>query len=331
NMANENVPTLAPTRSDDHILPFAASVGYPREIHFVSRMAVNNLYQTCRAILSMINQCLTGMNFSPTKKGKKTKRHVILAEKEGGKKKMAPKADIPIKPAPAKQAKPATAKEPKPKPVKEKSTKPTPLQKADMGVCEENDLERAIQTSLESFQVLGQAHFGGVVIREPVVEATRPLFVVEGKGKAIAMKEQATQSLLALHTPKIRNAKTGVDTDKVISEGDTEILNIDHGKNLESRPPPDDDKMDEYQARSDPGKSHVALAGSNPEPMYDDFMATIYPKVHESLIFLADEQVILDDLLSSSRTLSSMKILDNIYTFGDKFFNDKSTKDEPRK
>nr|GEY16100.1 hypothetical protein [Tanacetum cinerariifolium] len=122
-----------------------------------------------------------------------------------------------------------------------------------------------------------------------------------------------------------------VDTDKVISEGDTEILNIDHGKNLESRPPPDDDKMDEYQARSDPGKSHVALAGSNPEPMYDDFMATIYPKVHESLIFLADEQVILDDLLSSSRTLSSMKILDNIYTFGDKFFNDKSTKDEPRK
>nr|GEY41011.1 hypothetical protein [Tanacetum cinerariifolium] len=37
----------------------------------------------------------------------------ITAEKEGGKKKTAPKADKPIKPAPAKQAKPATAKQPK--------------------------------------------------------------------------------------------------------------------------------------------------------------------------------------------------------------------------
>nr|GFC71598.1 hypothetical protein [Tanacetum cinerariifolium] len=116
-MANENVSTPAPTRSDDQILSFAVwdtlmfeaktgvyrfqldedwfrldanllrealeitpvdqahqfvappsgdaimdfvnQLGYPREIHFVSRMAVNNLYQPWRAILSMINQCLT--------------------------------------------------------------------------------------------------------------------------------------------------------------------------------------------------------------------------------------------------------------------------------
>ncbi|GKD36132.1 retrovirus-related pol polyprotein from transposon TNT 1-94 [Tanacetum coccineum] len=103
NIANENVPALAPTRSDDQILPFAAwldenrfildanllrealeitpidqahqfvsppsgdaiidfvnELGYTEEIHFVSRMAVNNLYQPWRAILLMINQCLTG-------------------------------------------------------------------------------------------------------------------------------------------------------------------------------------------------------------------------------------------------------------------------------
>nr|GEW94844.1 hypothetical protein [Tanacetum cinerariifolium] len=64
----------------------------------------------------------------------------------------------------------------------------------------------------------------------------------------------------------------------------------DPGKTFESRPPPDDDKMAEDQAGSDPGKSHVDLAGSNPEPMHDDFLATIYPSVHESLKFLADEQ-----------------------------------------
>ncbi|GJX62461.1 xylulose kinase-1 [Tanacetum coccineum] len=48
------------------------------------------------------------------------------SEKEGGKKKTAPKADKHVKPAPAKQSEPATAKQPKPKPVKEKS--PSPLE-----------------------------------------------------------------------------------------------------------------------------------------------------------------------------------------------------------
>ncbi|GKB41567.1 hypothetical protein Tco_0886509 [Tanacetum coccineum] len=127
-MTNENVPALAPTISDDQILPFGAWVpigksnyfwntltqeakteayrfqldrdwfildanllrealeitpidqahqfespplgnaimdfvnklGYPEELHFVSRMAVNHLYQPWRAILSLINQCLIG-------------------------------------------------------------------------------------------------------------------------------------------------------------------------------------------------------------------------------------------------------------------------------
>ncbi|GKF53382.1 hypothetical protein Tco_0160292, partial [Tanacetum coccineum] len=118
NIADEIVPATAPTRSDDHILPFVAWVpigksnftgaysyqldesrfildanllrealeitpidqahrfvspssgdaimdfvnelGYTEEIHFVSKMAVNNLYHPWRVILSMINQCLTG-------------------------------------------------------------------------------------------------------------------------------------------------------------------------------------------------------------------------------------------------------------------------------
>ncbi|GJQ94245.1 retrovirus-related pol polyprotein from transposon TNT 1-94 [Tanacetum coccineum] len=85
NIADENVPALSPTRSNEQILPFAAwitpidqapqfvspssgdaimdfvnKLGYTEALHFVSRMAVNNLYQPWRAILSMINQCLTG-------------------------------------------------------------------------------------------------------------------------------------------------------------------------------------------------------------------------------------------------------------------------------
>nr|GEW39052.1 retrovirus-related Pol polyprotein from transposon TNT 1-94 [Tanacetum cinerariifolium] len=102
-------------------------------------------------------------------------------------------------------------------------------------------------------------------------------------------------------TPSPVDAETGADTDKVIGEGDTEILNIDPGKTLESRPPTDDDKMDDEHARSDPGKIYVALAGSNPEPIHDDFVATIYPKVHESLKFLAHEQVFLEDIFTLSQ------------------------------
>ncbi|GJT13314.1 hypothetical protein Tco_0860356 [Tanacetum coccineum] len=137
-----------------------------------------------------------------------------------------------------KPSKASTAKPPKPKPAKENSTKATPLQKADKGKVakvhtvksslqlvdtpdeepanskpepehqgegEEFDMGRAIQMSLESFQAQGHARVGGVAIQEPVAEAIQPLPVVEGKGKAIITKEQAAQSLLALHTPKSRS------------------------------------------------------------------------------------------------------------------------------
>ncbi|GJS78474.1 hypothetical protein Tco_0728355 [Tanacetum coccineum] len=58
-------------------------------------------------------------------------------------------------------------------------------------------------------------------------------------------------------------------------------------------------------------------------------MANVYPNVHESLKFLADKHVILEDPLSSSGTLSSKKNLDDAYTIRDQFLNDKSTEDEP--
>ncbi|GKB16923.1 hypothetical protein Tco_0850846 [Tanacetum coccineum] len=72
--------------------------------------------------------------------------------------------------------------------------------------------------------------------------------------------------------------------------------------------------MDEDQAGPDPRESCVALAGPNLKPTHDEFMANVYPNVHESLKFPADEHVILEDPLSSSGTLSSMKNLDDAYT-----------------
>nr|GEU29240.1 retrovirus-related Pol polyprotein from transposon TNT 1-94 [Tanacetum cinerariifolium] len=46
--------------SGNAIMNFVNELGYTEELHFVSRIEVNNLYQPWRAILSMINQCLTG-------------------------------------------------------------------------------------------------------------------------------------------------------------------------------------------------------------------------------------------------------------------------------
>ncbi|GJT86369.1 hypothetical protein Tco_1068086, partial [Tanacetum coccineum] len=108
-MVKENIP--APTRSDDQLVPvkahlpygknllgealeitpadaaypfvsplagkkfmdFINELGYPEPIHFVSKMHVNNLYQPWRAILSMINQCLTGKT-----SGSDKPRHLVL-------------------------------------------------------------------------------------------------------------------------------------------------------------------------------------------------------------------------------------------------------------
>ncbi|GKF74586.1 hypothetical protein Tco_0220918, partial [Tanacetum coccineum] len=83
-------------------------------------------------------------------------------------------------------------------------SKPEPEPEQE-GAGEEYDMECAIQMSLESFQAQGHAYVGGVAIQEPIVEAIRPLSIVEGKGKAIVTEEQAAQSLLALHTPKRRS------------------------------------------------------------------------------------------------------------------------------
>ncbi|GKC58475.1 hypothetical protein Tco_1086073 [Tanacetum coccineum] len=89
--------------------------------------------------------------------------------------------------------------------------------------------------------------------------------------------------------------------------------------------------MDEDQAGPDPREGGVALAGPDPEPTHDEFMADLYPKVQESLKFLADEHVILEEPLSSSGTLSSMKNMDDAYIIRDQFINDKATEDELKK
>ncbi|GKA70943.1 hypothetical protein Tco_0777082 [Tanacetum coccineum] len=160
---------------------------------------------------------------------------------------------------------------------------------------------------------------------------------------------------MVCESPSPANAETGADVELSVSEADTKILSIgeelqqgeevsktvtleertvdpdkgqaglDPSKLAESRPPPEHEVMKEDQTGSNPGLSHMALAGPDPEPMHDDFVATVYPQVHESLKYTTEGHVYLENPLSSSGTLSSMKNLDE--TFGDQFFNDKPTEE----
>ncbi|GKA28711.1 hypothetical protein Tco_0714956, partial [Tanacetum coccineum] len=172
-----------------------------------------------------------------------------------------------------------------------------------------------------------------------------------------AQPQDDTSENVVRDTSSPADAETSADTEKSNNETDTEILNVDEergedvsnmveleertveldegqarsdpGKTPESRPPPEREFIEEDQAGPNPGQSHVAQAGSNPEPMHEDFIATVYPKVHESLKHTTEEQVLIENPPSSTETLSSMKNLEDTFTFGDQFLNDKPTEDEP--
>ncbi|GKD85362.1 retrovirus-related pol polyprotein from transposon TNT 1-94, partial [Tanacetum coccineum] len=55
---NDNNPFVAPPSSDT-VIEYVNTLGYPNTLKNVSAMSVNALYQLWRAILSMINMCLT--------------------------------------------------------------------------------------------------------------------------------------------------------------------------------------------------------------------------------------------------------------------------------
>nr|GEV01571.1 putative ribonuclease H-like domain-containing protein [Tanacetum cinerariifolium] len=134
----------------------------------------------------------------------------IAAEKEGKKKPTTAKQPKP-KPANEKSSKPAPV--PKTKATKEKPVKPSPVKPSKIGkVLKTRKGKSSLQSSMKKNHLnlnlnrnpnikLKETNMI-VTIPEPLAEATRPLPVVKGKGKAIATEEQAAQSLLALHTPK---------------------------------------------------------------------------------------------------------------------------------
>nr|GEV52920.1 hypothetical protein [Tanacetum cinerariifolium] len=270
----------------------------------------------------------------------------VTAEKEGKMKtasakqpKSKPAIEKSSKPAPApkpkatkeRPSKASTTKPPKPKPAKEKSTKTTPPQQADKGkiakvrkvkspfqLVDEPDEEPA-QSDEPELEDQGEGDEDDME-RAIQMKATQPLPGVEGKGKAIATEEQTTHLLPFVQAQDDTSANIVCDSS---SSADAETGAASEKTNS--------GVIDEDQAGPDIGESRGALIGPDPEPMHDEFMADLYPKVQESLKFPADEHVILEDPISSTGTLSSMKNLEDAYAIGDQFINEKSIEDEPKK
>ncbi|GJY67888.1 hypothetical protein Tco_0470870, partial [Tanacetum coccineum] len=70
--SNDNNPFVAPPSSDT-VIEYVNTLGYPCTLRNVSAMSVNALYQPWRAILSMINMCLTSKTA-----GYDRPRHLVL-------------------------------------------------------------------------------------------------------------------------------------------------------------------------------------------------------------------------------------------------------------
>nr|GEV07981.1 retrovirus-related Pol polyprotein from transposon TNT 1-94 [Tanacetum cinerariifolium] len=90
---NDNNPFVAPPSSDT-VIEYVNILGYPSTLRNVLAMLVNTLYQPWRAILSMINMCLTGKtarydrprhpvlqilkNLATASRGKKKTAHLLI-------------------------------------------------------------------------------------------------------------------------------------------------------------------------------------------------------------------------------------------------------------
>nr|GEW91582.1 hypothetical protein [Tanacetum cinerariifolium] len=315
-----------PTR--EAVMDFVNELGYLEPIHFVSK-----IHKPFNGHLIISLEIAAR---KPT-------------AKESVKRKIVSPADKSKKPAPAKQAKPVKEKTTKPSPVKKANKAPVsgvairePVAKATRQLLMVEGKGNGIATD-------EQVALSLLDLRKPKKESTTDQYIFQRHTPATvdasigpyAQTKDDTSANIVRDTSSPADAETSADSEKTNSGAGTKILNVrkeqgedvsntvvleektveldagsDLGNIIESRPPPVQVHMDEDQAGSDPGLSHVTLTGPNPEPMHDDFIATVYPKVHESLKHVTEEHVHLENPLSSLRTLLSMKNLDN-FTFGD--------------
>ncbi|GKC83469.1 hypothetical protein Tco_1139186 [Tanacetum coccineum] len=261
---------------------------------------------------------------------RKPRQLTTMTGEEVEKKKKALKAGKSKQLAPAKQ----------PKPAKKKTSNPTPSKKIHKGKRsdhlvdkEDEEGQPASEPQVENDEYnlqRGERYCSDEQVAQSLLDLQKPknqsikdqyIFqrrtpVTQDASTRPFAQPQDDTSVNMVHdtlslVDSTNDAETAADMEQSNKETDTEILNVveeqgqagsDPDKTPESRPPPELELKEEEQAGSDPGQIHVAQAGPNPEPMHEDFIATVYPEN-----------------------------LKDAFTFSDQFLNDKSTKKNQEK
>ncbi|GJW13523.1 hypothetical protein Tco_0017656, partial [Tanacetum coccineum] len=244
-----------------------------------------------------------------------------------------------------------------------------PAAKPSLEDTEEAILQKVLQESLTDAYPTQRGPLPPVVIRETDTGKFQPLPEVPGKGKEKVGEEQAAQVLLNLQTPKKKSSaeqyifqrRSHVPTETAGREDSTSLyaeLGL-YGSDTES-----DEEMpsvvrsgaqDEGQAGPNPDDvaeslplptpcvlagpnlehSNVEITDPSSQPQLEDmdegFTATAYPDVQENLKLTVVEQMIPEEPVSSTGTLSSLQHLAKDFSFGDQFLNDKPSEADNKK
>ncbi|GJV86273.1 hypothetical protein Tco_1530211 [Tanacetum coccineum] len=319
--------------SGNTVIDFVNELGYPEPVEIVSNIRVNYVYQPWRAILSLINQCLTGKTSGSDKPrhpvlqmlwGIVTQTNVDHAEllweefTQGIQTFFSHKASHK-----------ASLKNPK--------KKVTPLlipygrfsKVIIYYLASNNNIHRRPDSAVHHTgddYVLGNLKFVpkgesvevfGMAIPDPLItEAIQQSSYYHSNLEFNEWRDQTPHDSTTRPSSQpeddtsekvIHESSSTSDSERTESETEAATPK-DPEKAHEALAGPDLEPMKEDQTGSDSGKLHVSLAGPNPKHMDDEFLATAYPKVHENLKLITERSF-----------------------FGDQFLYDKPTEDDQEK
>ncbi|GJV33685.1 retrovirus-related pol polyprotein from transposon TNT 1-94 [Tanacetum coccineum] len=180
---------------------------------------------------------------------------------------------------------------------------------------EEADMQRAMEESLKDVHAAHRGPLPPVVFREPDSGRRQPLPKDQDEKATLADIETDTEELL------IPTENSGEEVSNTV------VLGTESGGQDDKQGGPDPSDS----AESKPLPSQGIHTDSSLNHIDEGFIATAYPNVQENLKLPVEEQVILEEPTSSTRTLSSLQHLAKDFSFGDQFFNDKPSDAENEK
>ncbi|GJV05959.1 hypothetical protein Tco_1343615, partial [Tanacetum coccineum] len=343
--ANDNNPFEAPPSSDT-VIEYVNTLGYPSTLRNVSAMSVNALYQPWRAILSMINMCLT-------KPARKDRREVFgmpipdalltdeitsapyysrylehvaeyqhCLDEEHGK---AEEEDVTESPKAVKATKSKTAKQTKPSAPKASKVTTPPKPIPTTTEPSKKDQSKKHKLVKETFDAPSPVKLSkaGKVIKQQKPKSPLQLideFVDEGvpEQEPVYGDEEADIQ---------RAVELSIKEQAEHTQGPTRLVVIRKPDSGKIPPLPDVQGKGKEKRRTPTTTEPSGHADEEVSPE----IARTQNEGQENLKLPTEDQVRLEEPSSSAGTLSSLQNLDKELSFTNQFLVEKSQEDEPDK